>query len=186
MVGVIDDVTKRLTSHFKNDGDQIALLGENLGELGASEYLKIIHDKVAGKLPDISLDKVKNIIDLLVDLADNELINSAHDISDGGFAVALAECCFGKEIGAEVTISSKLRSDAWLFGESRPLVIISFNRASAADIGKLAKRFNVPLEIIGKTGGSDLIIDNLIKCSVAELKDIYESAIPNKMETISH
>ncbi|MCP4583717.1 MAG: phosphoribosylformylglycinamidine synthase subunit PurL [candidate division Zixibacteria bacterium] len=186
MVGVIEDVEKRLTSFFKNGGDQIALLGENAGELGASEYLKIIGDTVAGAIPEISFGKVRSTIDLLVDLTKAELIDSAHDISDGGLAVALAECCFGYDIGAKISIDSDLRDDALLFGESRPMIIISYKRAKFEDISKLSRKHKVPLEVIGATGGTDLVINDLIASPVADLKNIYESAIPNKMETISH
>jgi len=186
MVGVLDDARKRLTSSFKSEGDQIAIIGKNGGELGGSEYLQIIHGQVAGPIPDISLDNVKKVINLLVILASRELINSAHDISDGGLAVALAECCFENDIGAEVNFKTNLRPDALLFGESRPLIILSFKWERFDDIGKLAKQYNVPLEVIGSTGGTDLVIGDLIKCPVSEFKNIYESAIPSRMEKISH
>ena len=186
MVGILDDVKKRLTSFFRNEGDIIALLGENRGELGGSEFVKIIHDKVAGEIPEINPHSVKDVVETLVEMANNELLSSAHDISDGGLAVALAECCFENEIGAEVTIDSALRGDALLFGESRPLVIISFPEQGQNRIIDMCKGKNVPVSVIGKTGGSDLKINDLIDCDISELKDIYESAIPSKMEKISH
>ncbi len=186
MVGVLNDVKKRLTSFFQQNGDIIALIGNNRGELGGSEYIKTIHDKAAGAIPAISPSSVKDVVALLVELADNELLHSAHDISDGGLAVALAECCFDNEIGAEVTIISRLRNDAMLFGESRPLVVISFPEQSRNRIIELCQNNNIPVSIIGKTGGSNLKINDLINCNVAELKDTYESAIPRMMEKISH
>lgn len=186
MVGILEDVRKRLTSSFKDGGDVIALIGENRGELGGSEYLKTIHNRVAGPIPEIAPEKVRDIISVLVELANKELIESAHDISDGGLAVALAESCFENEIGAEVKIKSGLRDDALLFGESRPLVIISFDSANIDDISSICNKNGVLFEEIGKTGGDELVINNLVKCSVLELKDIYESAIPKLMERISH
>ena len=186
MVGVLNDINKRLTSFFQQEGDIIALIGDNKGELGGSEYIKTIHNKVAGSIPSISPQSVKDVASLLVELADSELLHCAHDISDGGLAVALAECCFANEIGAEITISSELRNDAMLFGESRPLVVISFPGQSQSSILELCKNKNIPVSIIGKTGGSNLKINDLINCSVSELRDIYESAIPRMMEKISH
>lgn len=186
MVGILDDVEKRLTSSFKDRGDIIALIGENKGELGGSEYLKTIHSKVAGPVSKIAPEKVKNVISVLVELANKELIKSAHDISDGGLAVALAECCFENELGAIVKFKSDLRNDAVLFGESRPLVIISFDKSNQDDINHICDKNGAQFEIIGKTGDDDLIINDLIKCSVLDLKDIYESAIPRVMERISH
>jgi len=175
-----------LTSFFQQDGDIIALIGNNRGELGGSEYIKTIHNKAAGPIPAISPPSVKDVVALLVELANSELLHSAHDISDGGLAVALAECCFENEIGAETTVASDLRNDAMLFGESRPLVVISFPEQSQSRIIELCQNENVPVSVIGKTGGSNLKINDLINCSVSELKDIYESAIPRMMEKISH
>ncbi|RKX18326.1 MAG: phosphoribosylformylglycinamidine synthase subunit PurL, partial [Candidatus Zixiibacteriota bacterium] len=186
MVGILDDVQKRLTSSFKDGGDVIALIGENKGELGGSEYLKVVHNKVAGLIPEIEPEKVRDVISVLVELANKELIKSAHDVSDGGLAVALAECSFENEIGAKVKIKSGLRSDALLFGESRPFVIISFSKSNMDDIKDICNKNSVPFEEIGKTSGSELVINNIVKCSVLELKDIYESAIPRLMERISH
>ncbi len=186
MVGVLDDVKKRRTSFFENEGDQIAIIGINRGELGGSEYLKTIHGEVAGPIPELSLNDVKNVINLLVELADKELINSAHDISDGGLAVTLAECCFKHDIGAKVDLKSSLRPDALLFGESRPLVVLSFAPPGLGDIQALCHKYNVPFELIGATGGVNLVINDFIKCSITELKNIYESAIPNKMDKIIH
>jgi len=110
MVGVLNDINKRLTSFFQQEGDIIALIGDNKGELGGSEYLKTIHDKVTGTIPAISPQSVKDVVVLLVDLANSELLHSAHDISDGGLAVALAECCFANDTGAEVAITCDLRT----------------------------------------------------------------------------
>jgi len=187
MVGILEDVSKRLTSFFSdNDGDIIAVIGKNKGELGGTEYLKTIHSKIAGKIPEISPNQVKNAINVLVELADNELLKSTHDISDGGIAVALTECCLKNEIGAAVSLMSDLRGDAMLFGESRPLVIISFAQTNREQIIQICQANNIQLELIGKTGGDNLVIDNLINCPVSELKDIYESAIPQMMEKISH
>lgn len=186
MVGVLDDVKKRITSFFINAGDQIAIIGHNHGELGGSEYLKTIHGWVAGPIPKLSLEDIKNTVSLLVELANRELINSAHDISDGGLAVTLAECCFKHDIGAKVEHKSNLRPDALLFGESRPLIVLSFAESRLGDIKALCHKHNVPIELIGATGGGELVINDLIKCSVVGMKNIYESAIPNKMEKISH
>ena len=186
MVGIIEDVTKRLTSFFSDGGDMVALIGDNRGELGGSEYLKVIHNKVAGAIPEISSQSVKDIAGALVRLAGNQLIKSAHDISDGGLAVALAECCFENEISASVNMQSDLRPDALLFGESRPLVIISFEDSKRDIIKEICDSNGVSFNEIGKTGGDRLIVNDLIDCSVSEIRNIYESAIPRMMERISH
>lgn len=186
MVGLLEDVGKRVTSHFKNAGNKIALLGENRGELGGSEYLKTMHGKVAGPVPTLDLAAIKNIIKAIVELAEQGIVSSAHDISDGGLAVALAECCFENEIGAQITVDSKLRADAALFGESKPLVVISYHPDSAAAVLEICARQSVVMIEIGATGSSNLIIEGFIDFPVSELKEIYETAIPQFMERISH
>ena len=186
MVGILEDVGKRVTSHFKNAGNKIALLGENRGELGGSEFLKTIHGKVAGPVPAIDLAAIKNMIEAIVDLAERELISSAHDISDGGLAVALAECCFKFKLGAQIEFDSKMRGDAALFGESRPLVIISYGPSSIDAVAEICARHSVLLKELGSTGGLNFAVKEFIDCPVGELNDIYETAIPRFMERISH
>lgn len=185
MVGVLDDVRKRLMPFFSREGDSLAIIGNISGELGGSEYLKVIHNKVAGPVPGIDITSVKIITRLLVELISNGLIDTAHDISDGGLAVALAECCFGNSIGAEIRFDSNLRPDALLFSESRPVVIISFRENSRNAIAGICSRFNVALLPIGKAGGANLRINAHINIPVSDLKEIYEAAIPNLMAKIS-
>ena len=186
MVGILEDVTRPVRMSFVDEGDLIAVIGDNKGELGGSEYLKVIHNIIAGAIPQISLDEVKQTIAFLVEAAGEGLLKSAHDISDGGLAVALAECCFANEIGASIAYRSSMRPDAHLFGESRPLVVISFEKSKQALIEKLWTINRIPMQIIGRTGGQYLSINDQVKCSVIDLKNIYERAIPKLMEKIGH
>ena len=186
MVGVLEDVTKRIAPFFSCNGDIIALIGEIMGGLGGSEYLKVIHNKVAGPIQDIDLNSVKGTINLLVELISRQLINSAHDISDGGLAVALAECCFINDIGAIIKFDSDLRSDNLLFGECRPAIVISLNESNRNDVAKICSEYNIVFKEIGKTGGDNLVIGDLVDIRIANLKAIYESTIPDLMGKISH
>jgi len=93
MVGLIDKVDNFISQYFKNIGDKIILLGETFEELGGSEYLAVIHKMVKGRCPEIDLEKEKTLINTILELNKSNLLNSAHDISEGGLAVALAECC---------------------------------------------------------------------------------------------
>lgn len=184
MVGLIEDLKNVTTSYFKNENDLIYLLGEDFEEIGGSEYLKIIHGKVAGDCPRINLANEVNLQKTLQELIESKLINSAHDISEGGIACALAECCIinqEKMIGAEVNIPIKRRADFSLFSESQSRVLISIdtnNQKSAEDIFIKAKQ---PFILIGKTGSSDLIINNKIRISLANLADIYFNTISRIM-----
>src|ERR1051325_10005738 len=101
MIGIIEDITKVVSSDFKNPGDWIILLAAGPSQsktdgLGGSEYLYQRTGLVTGPAPEINVEKERDLIKALVELADKKLIHSAHDVSDGGFAVAVAECCFGQ------------------------------------------------------------------------------------------
>ncbi len=186
MIGLLNNVEKRVGSFFSHPNDFIALIGRISGELGGSEYLKLIHGQIAGRLPELSLPTVKRVIDFLVEMAEAELLHSAHDISDGGLAVALAECCIGRRIGAVVKADFQLRPDSLLFSESRPAVLISFAQGDLAKIEQKCRVYGLEPHILGLTGGDCLKINELIDCPIPILSDCYEAAIPLSMDRISH
>src|SRR3954471_9481504 len=129
MVGLIDDISHVTPATFQNDGDAVLLLGEIGGELGGSEYLATIHGEVIGPPPDCDLAAEKLLIDALLDSIRGGLVTSAHDCSDGGLAVALAECCISnrdEQLGAAVDLANlRLASTrAALFGETQGRVIV--------------------------------------------------------------
>lgn len=184
MVGVLDDVSKRIGMAFTREGDQIAVIGDNLGELGGSQYLKTVHKQITGAIPSIDLDKVNHTIAFLVESAAKGLLKSAHDVSDGGLAVALAECCFQHLIGADINYHSAMRPDACLFGESRPLVVISFEKEKQGQIEKLCRDKKLTFSPIGITGGEYLNINDQINCLVHDLRNLYEDTIPRLMDKV--
>jgi phosphoribosylformylglycinamidine synthase subunit PurL len=182
MIGILDDIANVTTVAFKESGHDIYLIGDTRGEIGGTEYLKVIHNLVTGKIPSINLIIHKHTIDYLLSLIKSGLVYSAQDISDGGLAVALAECCFGNHIGAEITYGPGCRSDFLLFDESQSRVIVTAPPKSRDRIVQMAAGFAVPVRRIGITGGNKLKINNLIDVSVDKLYQIYEEAIPKLME----
>ncbi len=184
MVGLIEDLKHITTSFFKNNGNLIYILGENFEEMGGSEYLKIIHKKVAGDSPKINLKKEKLLHDSLLESIGKGLINSAHDISEGGIVCALSECCVMNEeqfIGAEVNISVKTRNDFTYFSESQSRVIVSINPNNREEFEKLLKTKKQPFTLIGKTGGNILKLNDDISLHVDTLGDIYFNTISRIM-----
>ena len=152
MVGLIDDVERVVRSAFREDAD-IVLLGEPTGEIGASEYLARVHGVVAGAPPACDLQAEKRLVDLLVSCAADGLTVSAHDCSDGGLAVALAECCIMDRdafAGATVDLSrwSALPLRALLFGEAQGRVVVTTQDAAAV-IGR-ATAHGVPAAVVGR------------------------------------
>ena len=160
MVGIIDDVSYVATQYFKNKGDAVILLGVNKEELGGSEYLKVIHDLIKGDAPSLDLDLEKSVQKTALESIRGKLVNSAHDASEGGLAVALSECTMAskKKIGAKINLKETIRKDALLFGESQSRIILSSSKENVKKIEKIAKKNNTPFSVIGTTGGDSLEI----------------------------
>ncbi|MCX5750429.1 MAG: phosphoribosylformylglycinamidine synthase subunit PurL [Candidatus Saganbacteria bacterium] len=182
MIGILEDIDRRVTQFFKEDGNIIVLLGETKEEIGGSEYLKVIHEKVAGNAPELDLEKEKALQKTVYDAIQQGLVKSAHDCSEGGLAVALAECCISnkdKTVGAEIAFGSHLptiRTDALLFGESQSRIIVSCTEKNALKVSALAKENKVPCSIIGKTAGKHLKIDGLIDLPLEKLTGTWRGA----------
>jgi len=186
MLGLFEDVSKHVGASFQAVGDAVYLLGEAAGNgLGGSAYLKEIHNRVAGTIDEVDYEHERKLIDLLVDLVDRKWINSAHDISDGGMAVCLTECCLMnryERIGVAVDFPVERSIAAHLFGESPGRVIVSLTPEHAADLEALAKERNIPLRHVGTTGGDRLIWDNFFNLKLDELAKPYFGSIMDIME----
>jgi phosphoribosylformylglycinamidine synthase len=160
VVGLIEDAAKVLRRGFRRKGSRVLLLGATHADVGGSEYLKVIHGRVAGRPPKLDLDAEKRLYALMAEAAAAELLESAHDLSDGGLAVALAECCFaGEEAGVggtfDVSVGS-LPAHVALFSETPSRMLVEARDASA--VRALAERHDVPVAEIGTVGGDRLAI----------------------------
>jgi phosphoribosylformylglycinamidine synthase len=189
VVGVLERADHVVSRRFQSTGDMIVLLGEGRGELGGSQYLETVHGLVRGMPPILNLAAEKALQRLLVDLASERLIRSAHDCSDGGLAVTLAECCFDTDrFGAEVSISglnvgrdSRLNDAVALFGESASRAVVSVAPDNVTDILMRAAGAGVLARVIGETGGNRLRIAVagrvMIDVSVDEAERIWSTSI---------
>ncbi|MDD5613645.1 MAG: phosphoribosylformylglycinamidine synthase subunit PurL [Candidatus Omnitrophica bacterium] len=161
MVGVIKEGRKPLTQDFKSPRDVIVLLGQNKEELGGSEYLKVVHNKKSGRCPSIDINLEKRLHKLVLVLSEKRLLLSAHDCSEGGLAVALAESCLsGKHIGASISLNSNIADVALLFSETQSRMIVSCKSANVKKIAALAKKSSIPCQVIGFAGGKKIVISN--------------------------
>lgn len=184
MVGLIENIEDITTSYFKNEGDLVYVLGEDYEEMGGSEYIKVIFDKVAGDCPKIDLQTEKDLHTALLTLIDKKLINSAHDISEGGIISALAECCIiekEKMIGAEVCIPVKTREDFTLFSESQSRVIVTVSSDKKEVFEKTLSEGFTPFVYIGKTGGAVLSINGKYNFDLNSVSDLYYNSIQRLM-----
>jgi phosphoribosylformylglycinamidine synthase len=165
VVGVIEDASHVLSRTWPAEGLDIVLLGDNAGELGGSEYLKTVHGLIRGVPPMLDLGRERALQTLLVEAAAAGWVGSAHDCADGGFAVALAECCFDSPgggadvaIGAASSDGGVERLAATLFGESATRAIVSIRPDQMPAFLAAASKLGVPARAIGRTGGNRLRI----------------------------
>jgi phosphoribosylformylglycinamidine synthase len=183
VVGVIDDASRVLAKSFQREGHDLVLLGEPLGELGGTEYLKTVHGIVRGVPPRLDLDRERALIGLVGRAAAAGLLRSAHDSSDGGLAVTIAECAFDSGgIGAEVDVPAA-GGDAIdaLFGESASVVLVSVRPEDRAALLEMAAAAGVPARAIGRTGGTRLRIrvagQAAIDCALDEAEQIWRTSL---------
>jgi phosphoribosylformylglycinamidine synthase len=186
MVGLVKDKAKIVTQYFKNKGDVILLLGKNKEELGGSEYIKTIHSLKKGKVPDIDLKLEKSVQKTTLEAIEKGLVESAHDCSEGGLAVVLAESCISnsaKLIGAKVDLAGeRMRADALLFGESQSRIVLSAKPKNVKKILQIAKKNKTPVAIIGEVGGNKLVINRLVNLLVNDLYKAWHNAIENHLK----
>lgn len=187
MVGLVAHIRHITTQWFKDDGDIIFLLGHNGDELGGTEFLQVIHGQTRGEVPEINLELEKRLQTTLLTAIQQGVIKSAHDVSDGGLAIALAECCISNhenQHGAAVSLNDKLRPDSLLFGESQSRVIISASPENAALVQQLFEHAHIPTAKIGTVGGTKLQISGLISVPLDTLSRAFYNAMPHFMEKV--
>ncbi|NWL89318.1 phosphoribosylformylglycinamidine synthase subunit PurL [Paenibacillus sp. 79R4] len=187
MVGLVHDTDHITTQGFKQEGDAILLLGDNYGELGGSEFQAVVHGVTEGRPPQLDLNKEKSLLNAVLKAIQSGLVQSAHDLSEGGLAVALAESCISGGLGAKVELAvSDLRADIALFSESQSRILLSASPNQADELVKLIAQHGVPVQVIGRVEGGDLIVHAndaaVVNRPVQELKQVWEDVIPCLMK----
>ncbi|WP_340006632.1 phosphoribosylformylglycinamidine synthase subunit PurL [Paenibacillus sp. FSL K6-0276] len=187
MVGLVTDTDHITTQGFKQEGDSILLLGVTKAELGGSEFQYAVHGVTEGRPPALDLDTEKKLLGAVLSSIRGGLVRSAHDLSEGGLAVALAESCISGGVGANVELSANgLRSDVALFSESQSRIVLTAAPEHAEELKAAIAASGVPVEIIGTVGGDRLRVNldgaSVLDEAVAELKFVWEDAIPCLMK----
>lgn len=187
MMGLFEDVEKRATQWFKSEGDAVYLLGEIGSSIGASRYLHLIHGKKTGQVPEVDLKKEIGVQKAVRALIGEGWVKSAHDCSDGGFAVALAECCFTgatheeKSLGVKVELPGEGRVDGRLFGEAPSRVIVSCRPEDAAHLEEKARSLGVSVTRLGTVGGDRIRIGEWIDLPVKQAAETFFTSLEKKM-----
>jgi phosphoribosylformylglycinamidine synthase subunit PurL len=195
MVGLIEDTRKIITQGFKNEGDIIALLGTTRDDLSVSEYAQTILGRSTdelianGRVPELDLQLEKKVQERVLRLADRQLLHSAHDCSEGGLAVAIAESCFSslgrKALGATVEVNSNgLSREAIFFSETPSRVVVSFAPESLEQVEAIAG--DLPFAVIGRVVNDRLEIsvdgEPIVASHVTELEKIWRSSLEKVIE----
>ncbi len=195
MVGLIQDTNRVTSSWFKDEGDLIVLIGEFQEELGGSEYLRVIQGREGGFPPSLNLAQETAVQTSCLKAMEAGIIKAAHDCSEGGLAVALAEACiaspYGKIPGAKIELNTDfIRKDALLFGESQSRIIVSIRRDQLSDLQRITHSLQVPATVIGQVGGERLTIalkgQKVIDIPIQDLKQAWRSAIRDQMNGKAH
>ncbi len=185
IVGMVDDIRWITGPGFKSNGDILILIGRNKEELGGSEYVKSIHQKEKGIPPQIDLEEEKRVQEFCLEAISLGLIESAHDISEGGLACCLAECSFLSRgrMGVSAHLKDSIRSDALLFGESQSRIVITSKEKNREKIFDLSRERGVEAMDIGRSGGERITISQgdkkLIDVTVAAAAKAWREAIPD-------
>lgn len=177
-LGILEDVEKHSTVGFKNEGDVVVLLGaddwDSVEGLAGSEYLDFKHDTIAGQ-PTIDINLELNVQSVCRDAISSELLSSAHDVSDGGLAIAIAESAIIGGKGASISLDVEGRWDAALFGESQSRIVVSLPEANLNELRQMTESKNVPMTTLGTVGGDDLNINGVVQLPLAEIDDAWKN-----------
>jgi phosphoribosylformylglycinamidine synthase len=180
MLGVISDVERAVRMAFRDEGDEVWLLGgspqQSASSLGGSEYLALLHGRLSGPI-EVDLGAEATLVDVLVSASEADLLQSAHDCSDGGLAVALTQSAIAGEVGIEVELGEVERLDAALFGEAGARAVVSVAPDCSARMAALASRFGVAAFRIGTVGG-DRVEIGPVNVPFVEAAEVWNSALP--------
>jgi phosphoribosylformylglycinamidine synthase len=183
MLGLIEDVEKHtMTPALKSEGDVLIYIGADRVGLGATEYLKVIHGLTEGDSPVLDIDFEVKLQKSALSAIQNRLITAAHDISDGGLSITLAEMCIFGQMGATIDLS-EIGGNKYetFFSEAQSGIVITTSHSNLDQVLTHFQNDEVPAYIIGEAGGYDLMISGLYPIEISEMESIYSSVISNAM-----
>lgn len=180
MVGVLDSVNEKMTLDFKQEDDEIYLVGVQRNDINSSEYLHKIYGVEYSPCPHFNLDEEFEVQHEIKKMINKKLINSAHDVSEGGLFVALIESCFNRNLGFEVEAhDDAIRDDAYWFGEAQSRVVVTVSKENRNDFNMLLEKMEMTVTYLGKVSAGKIKVNGEDWGYVADWKDKYEKAIAN-------
>jgi phosphoribosylformylglycinamidine synthase II len=183
MLGILRDKNHQMTMAFKEKGDMIYLVGESVNDISCSEYLYSWHRNRKSPPPVFDLESEFRIQEAVKGLIANRLVRSAHDVSDGGLFVTLAESAMPRDLGFDITSPAEIRKDAFLFGESQGRIVVSVTEAKETDFIDYLMNLKVPFSALGHVTKGELRIDDLSFGFISDIKKSYCCALARILET---
>lgn len=177
MVGVLEDISKKMTLDYKQEGHMIYLVGESRDDIGSSEYLHKLHGVEFSPAPHFDLGEEVRLQKAVRYLIDASAVSSAHDISEGGLFVTLCESGFSRGLGFDVRSGGQFRKDAWLFGEAQSRVVVSVTAEQESAMLDILSAHGVPCEMLGKVTSGAINIDGENWGDIESWKQRYDGAI---------
>ncbi len=182
MIGILEDKDRIMTLDFKSKGDLIFIIGDCVNDISSSEYLATYHGIKASPAPHFDLEKEYAMQNMVKGLIQNELINAAHDVADGGLYVTLVEMSFPRELGFDIVTDSEIREDAFLFGESQGRVVVTVNEDHEEDFIEFMIDSGVSFTLLGHVTKGKMMVDDEHFGFVTEAKELYNNALGKLLE----
>lgn len=177
MVGIVENVNKKMTLHFKQAGDVIVLLGNSKNDIASSEYLHKLKGVEYSPAPAFDLNEEFNLQQFVSHIIKENIIQSAHDVSEGGLMITLLEKTFFSNLGFNINVITNLRQDAFWFGEAQSRVVVSCTQENADKLLAFAKEQNIECVILGNVTTENIQVNNIDFGTVAYWKNQYDTAI---------
>lgn len=181
MVGIVPDITKRMSLDFKQKGDLVFLLGKNVEDIASSEYLVRTHRIERSPAPYFEIEEERRLHTMLLMLIRKGLINAAHDISEGGLWTTLVEMALPRGLGFDVITDSEIRPDAFLFGEGQGRAVVAVNEDQEIEFLDMMQASRVPCILLGHVTKGKLMVDDAPFGFIDDARKVYEEAIPKAM-----
>jgi len=177
MVGILDDFNNRMTLNFKNVGDTIVLIGQQQNDIGSSEYLHKLNAVEYSPAPYFDLEEEFKVQQFVTAIIKEKLIESAHDISEGGLAITLLESGFHSNLGFNISATESIRKDAYWFGEAQSRVVVSINEKQLEKLTALAVQAGISITTLGTVTDGSISINENNWGTITEWKEKYDTAI---------
>jgi phosphoribosylformylglycinamidine synthase subunit PurL len=182
MVGVLENIDNKMTLDFKQADDEIYLIGVQRNDINSSEYLHKICGIEYSPAPYFNLQEEFDVQQEVLKMIHKKLINSAHDVSEGGLFITLMESCFNRNLGINVsTTNTTIRKDAYWFGEAQSRIVISVSKQNRNDFNMLLEKMELAVTYLGTVTKNSITIDGENWGTIDEWKDVYDTAIEKLM-----